>query len=222
VEPGSCDGVLFDLGVSSPQLDEAARGFSFMRDGPLDMRMDQASGVTAADLVNTLPAAKLAEVFWKFGEERLARKFARAIEEERLRERFRTTGQLAGLIERLSPRKGRRVHPATRIFQALRMAVNDELGSLERGLETALKTLRSGGRLAVITFHSLEDRMVKQFGRLAARDYTFAGTVDVPELRQPKAPTVMLVTRKPIEPGQLELEANPRSRSARLRVMEKI
>jgi 16S rRNA (cytosine1402-N4)-methyltransferase len=222
VEAGTCDGVLFDLGVSSPQLDEARRGFSFMRDGPLDMRMDQTSGATAADLVNTLPAAELAEIFWKFGDERLARKFARAIDEERLREPFRTTGQLAGLIERLSPRKGRRVHPATRIFQALRMAVNDELGSLEKGLETALRTLRSGGRLAVITFHSLEDRMVKQFGRLAARDYEVPGTVDVPELRQPKAPTVKLVTRKPIEPGQLELEANPRSRSARLRVMEKI
>ena len=222
VEAGSCDGVLLDLGVSSPQLDVAERGFSFMREGPLDMRMDQSAGPTAADLVNTLTAEELAGIFWKFGEERRARKIARVIDEERLRERFRTTGQLAGLIERISPRKGRRVHPATRVFQALRMAVNDELGSLERGLDAALTVLRPGGRLAVITFHSLEDRMVKQFGRLAARDYEVEGAVDVPALRRPRAPVVTLVTRKPVEPGEKELEANPRSRSARLRVMEKL
>ena len=222
VEDGSIDGVLLDLGVSSPQLDVAERGFSFMREGPLDMRMDPTQGATAADLVNTLPAADLAGIFWSFGEERLARKIARAIEEDRLREPFRTTGQLAGLVERLSPRKGRRVHPATRVFQALRMAVNDEMGSLERGLGVALNLLRSGGRLAVITFHSIEDRMVKQFGRMAARDYEVQGPVDVPELRTPKTPVVKLVTRKPIEPGGPEVEVNPRSRSARLRVMEKL
>jgi len=222
VEAGSCDGVLLDLGVSSPQLDVAKRGFSFMRDGPLDMRMDSTAGATAADLVNTLPAGELSRIFWEFGEERRARKIARAIDEERLREPFRTTGQLAVLIERLLPRQGRRVHPATRVFQALRIAVNDELGSLEKGLGTALNTLRSGGRLAVITFHSLEDRMVKQFGRLCARDYEVRGTVDVPELRTPKTPVVKLVTRKPIEPDERELEANPRCRSARLRVMEKL
>ena len=222
VEPCSCDGVLLDLGVSSPQLDEAERGFSFMRDGPLDMRMDQSGGPTAADLVNTLPAGELAGIFRKLGEERQARKIARAIDEERLLEPFRMTGQLAGLIERLSPRQGRRVHPATRVFQALRMAVNDELGSLETGLAEALKVLRSGGRLAVITFHSLEDRIVKQFGRLHSRDYEVEGTVDVPALRKPKTPELKLVTRKPIEPGEAESEANPRSRSARLRVMEKL
>lgn len=222
VDAGSCDGVLLDLGVSSPQLDVADRGFSFMRDGPLDMRMDQDRGRTAADLVNTLPASELAEIFWKFGEERQARKLARVIDEERLREPFRTTGQLAGLIERLSPRKGRRAHPATRIFQALRIAVNEELGSLESGLVEALNALMSGGRLAVITFHSLEDRIVKQFGRIRSRDYEFEGTVDIPELRKPKTPEVKRVTRKPIEPGEEELEVNPRSRSARLRVMEKM
>jgi 16S rRNA (cytosine1402-N4)-methyltransferase len=222
VMAGSCDGVLLDLGVSSPQLDEAERGFSFLRDGPLDMRMDPSAGGTAADLVNTLPADELAEIFWNLGEERQARKIARAIDEERSREPFRTTGQLAGLVERLSPRQGRRVHPATRVFQALRMAVNDELGSLERGLAGALGLLRPGGRLAVITFHSLEDRMVKQFGRRRARDYDLPGELDVPEWRQPKVPEVKLVTRKPIEPGEAEVEVNPRSRSARLRVMEKI
>jgi len=222
VAPGSCDGVLLDLGVSSPQLDVAERGFSFMREGPLDMRMDPSTGRTAADLVNSLPAGELAEIFWKFGEERQARKIARAIDEERSRAPFRTTGQLAGLVERLLPRQGRRVHPATRVFQALRMVVNDELDSLARGLEEALRALKPGGRLAVITFHSLEDRRVKQFGRLRARDYEVEGDVDVPELRKPKRPELKLVTRKPVEPGQDELEVNPRSRSARLRVMEKL
>lgn len=222
LRPDSCDGVLLDLGVSSPQLDVAARGFSFLRDGPLDMRMDPSGGHTAADVVNTWSVTALAELFWKFGEERHARKIARAIDEERSHEPLRTTGQLAALVEHVSPRQGRRVHPATRVFQALRMAVNDELGSLERGLAAALNVLRSGGRLAVITFHSLEDRAVKQFGRMRARDYVVDGAVDVPLLRQPKVPEVRLVTRKPVEPTEQELEANPRSRSARLRVMEKL
>jgi 16S rRNA (cytosine1402-N4)-methyltransferase len=222
VEAGSCDGVLLDLGVSSPQLDQPQRGFSFLRDGPLDMRMDRTRGRSAADLVNSLAAAELAEIFYKYGEERQARRIARAIDEERSRVPFRTTGQLAGLIERLSPRKGRRVHPATRIFQALRIVVNDELDSLERGLVAAVTALRAEGRLAVITFHSLEDRLVKQFGRSQALDYEVAGSVDIPELRRPRVPVVKWITRKPIEPGDRELEANPRSRSARLRVMEKL
>jgi len=221
VPAASCDGVLLDLGVSSPQLDEAGRGFSFQSDGPLDMRMDTRQPLTAAALLNTASAAELAKVLWEYGDERESRRFARAIVHDRETQPFTTTGQLAGLIERLSPRAGRKTHPATRVFQALRIAVNDEIGSLERGLEGAMKLLKPGGRLAVITFHSLEDRVVKIFGRARARDYTFTGT-DVPELRAPRAPDLRLVTRKAIKPGAAEIEANPRSRSAQLRVMEKL
>lgn len=217
----SCDGVLLDLGVSSPQLDVAERGFSFQNDGPLDMRMDARQTQTAAELVNTAPPETLAKIFWEYGDERESRRFARAIAQDRGRQPFTTTRQLAALIERLSPRRGRKAHPATRVFQALRLAVNDEIGSLERGLDGAVKLLRPGGRLVVITFHSLEDRVVKQFGRARARDYTFAGT-DVPELRAPRAPDLRLVRRKSLQPGAAELAANPRSRSAQLRVMEKL
>lgn len=221
VPAGSCDGVLLDLGVSSPQLDQAERGFSFQNDGPLDMRMDQQQAQTAADLVNTASADELARIFWEYGDERESRRFARAMAHDRGQRPFETTRQLAELIERLSPRRGRKAHPATRVFQALRIAVNDELGSLERGLDGALKILKPGGRLVVITFHSLEDRMVKLFGRARARDYTFTGA-DVPELRAPRAPELRLVNRKAIAPGAAELADNPRSRSAQLRVMEKI
>lgn len=219
LEPGSYDGVLLDLGVSSPQLDVAGRGFSFQQDGPLDMRMDTRQGVTAAELVNRLSADELAKIFWEYGDEPQSRRFARAIEHDRP---FTTTGQLAGLIERLAPRHGKRTHPATKIFQALRLAVNDELGSLRRGLAGALKILKPGGRLAVITFHSLEDRLVKEFGREWARDYEFDGPVDVPELRRPRTPELKWVERKAVKPGAVELAENPRSRSAQLRVMEKI
>ncbi len=222
VPHGSCDGVLLDLGVSSPQLDVAGRGFSFLQAGPLDMRMDRRQPLTAAELVNTLPAEELAKIFWELGGERDARRFARAIVEQRQQRQFESTLGLAELIERLAPRQGRRTHPATRVFQALRMAVNDELGALERGLVAALRILKPGGRLAVITFHSLEDRRVKVFGRARAREYTFPGEVDVPELRQPCAPEVRLVNRKATVPGAAELAENPRSRSAQLRVMEKI
>ena len=221
VPPGSCDGVLLDLGVSSPQLDEAERGFSFQREGPLDMRMDCRQPLTAARLVNEASAEALAKIFWELGGERDARRFARAITREREHRRFETTRQLAELIERLQPRRGRTTHPATKVFQALRMAVNDEIGSLERGLAGALKILKPGGRLAVITFHSVEDRRVKDFGRARARDYAFNGGMDVPELREPRAPELRWVQRKAIRPGAAELAANPRSRSAQMRVMEK-
>jgi 16S rRNA (cytosine1402-N4)-methyltransferase len=213
---------LLDLGVSSPQLDVAGRGFSFQQDGPLDMRLDQRRPLTAADLVNTASAEELAKVFWEFGGESDSRRFARAITHDREQRRFETTRQLAELIERLAPRRGKKTHPATKIFQALRIAVNDELGSLQRGLAGAVTILKSGGRLAVITFHSLEDRMVKDFGRARARDYTFTGGVDVPELREPRLPELKWLTRKAVKPGAAEVADNPRSRSAQLRVLEKL
>jgi 16S rRNA (cytosine1402-N4)-methyltransferase len=217
-----CDGVLLDLGVSSPQLDCAGRGFSFQHDGPLDMRMDTRQLLKAADLVNGASAEELVRIFGELGGERNARRFAGAIVRGRERQKFETTRQLAEMIEKISPRRGKKAHPATKVFQALRIAVNDEIGSLKRGLAAAVKTLKPGGRLAVITFHSLEDRVVKDFGRVRSRDYTFAGEVDVPELREPRVPELKWVTRKAIKPGAAEIAENPRSRSAQLRVMEKI
>jgi 16S rRNA (cytosine1402-N4)-methyltransferase len=222
VPPGSCAGVLLDLGVSSPQLDTAERGFSFQLDGPLDMRQDDRQRLTAADLVNRADEAELARIFWEYGDERDSRRFARAMVHDRGQRPFTTTRQLAELIERLAPRHGKKSHPATKVFQALRMAVNDEIGSLKRGLAAAVKLLKPGGRLVVITFHSLEDRVVKAFGRQWARDYTFPGTVDVPELRQPCTPVLAWVSRKAVLPGEAELRENPRSRSAQLRVLEKM
>jgi 16S rRNA (cytosine1402-N4)-methyltransferase len=222
IPAADCDGVLLDLGVSSPQLDSPERGFSFQHDGPLDMRMDPRQTLTAAELVNGASAEELAGIFWELGDERESRRFARAVVHDRGRLRFETTRQLAELIERLSPRRGKKAHPATKIFQALRIAVNDEMGSLKHGLAAAVTILKPGGRLAVITFHSLEDRAVKEFGRERTRAYTFTGGVDVPELRRPRAPELKWVTRKAIKPGSDELNENPRSRSAQLRVLEKI
>lgn len=222
IPASSCDGVLLDLGVSSPQLDVAERGFSFQQDGPLDMRMDARQALTAAELVNGASAEELAKIFWELGDERGSRPLAKAIVYDREQRPFRTTRQLAELVERLVPRAGRRTHPATKVFQALRLAVNDELGSLKRGLAAALTILKPGGRLAVITFHSLEDRVVKDFGRARARDYTFTGGVDVPELREPRRPELRWVTRKAVKPDAVELAENPRSRSAQLRVLEKV
>jgi 16S rRNA (cytosine1402-N4)-methyltransferase len=222
IPEGVCDGVLLDLGVSSPQLDSPERGFSFQQDGPLDMRMDTRQPLTAADLVNGAGADELAQIFWEFGGEPSARRLAKAMVEDRRRQKFETTRQLAGLLERLMPRRGKKTHPATKVFQALRIAVNDEMGSLKSGLGAAVKILKPGGRLAVITFHSLEDRVVKDFGRERTRDYTFSGDVDVPELRTPSVPELKWVTRKAIKPGEMEVKENPRSRSAQLRVLEKI
>jgi 16S rRNA (cytosine1402-N4)-methyltransferase len=214
------DGVVLDIGVSSMQLDQAARGFSFQKDGPLDMRMSQA-GPTAADLVNGLSETALADLIFQYGEERAARRIARAIVADRRRARFETTLQLAGLIERLLPaRKPGQPHPATRSFQALRIAVNDELGELARGLAAAERALRPGGWLAVVTFHSLEDRVVKRFLQLRS------GAAPQASRHAPAAVPVpvafALATRKPIEPDPAEFAANPRARSARLRVARRL
>ncbi len=221
LEPGSCDGVLLDLGASSLQLDDAGRGFGFQRDGPLDMRMDVRQPLTAAGLVNESSEAELAKILRDFGDEPQARRFARAIVRERQQRPFETTQQLAGLIERLAPRFGQKKHPATRVFMALRVAVNDELNSLRRALAAACTVLKSGGRLAVITFHSVEDRLVKQFGREQTRDYAVQGEVDVPEQRVSRPPVMRWGSRKAICPGAPEVAENPRARSAQLRVLEK-
>ncbi len=178
--------------------------------------------MTAADLVNDLDAEELAKIFRELGDEPQAWRLARAMEQARRQKPFTRTGQLAALIERLAPRRGKRTHPATKVFQALRLAVNDEVGSVKNGLEAAVKVLKPGGRLAVITFHSVEDRLVKEFGREQTRDYTFPGEVDVPELRQSRQAGMKWVQRKAMKPGAAELAENPRSRSAQLRVLEKI
>jgi len=221
VEQGSSDGVVLDLGVSSAQLDWAERGFSFQAEGPLDMRMNPAEGRTAADLVNELGEEELAKIFWDLGDEPRGRRIARAIGLERQAHRIESTSELVRLIERVVPRTGKK-HPATRVFLALRMAVNDELGSLERGLAVALSLLAQGGRMTILTFHSVEDRLVKEFGRRKARGYTVRGEVDLPEFRTEAAPELKLVTRKAIKPTEAELEGNPRARSAQLRVFEKL
>jgi 16S rRNA (cytosine1402-N4)-methyltransferase len=214
--------VIFDLGVSSPQLDRAERGFSFQQDGPLDMRMDRSQRLTAAELVNETSSVELAEIFFGFGEEHEAKRLARAIEGERSKGRIETTRQLASLIERMKPRRGARTHPATKVFQALRMAVNDELGELRAGLDAALDAVKPGGRIVVITFHSVEDRVVKAFGRVHTRGYEVEGEVDVPELRRPVAARLRWVARRATVPGEEELLANPRARSAQMRVMERL
>jgi len=222
VSEGEADGVLLDLGVSSPQLDQAERGFSFQREGPLDMRMDPEQALTAAQVVNETPVEELEWILSEYGEEPRARRLARWIDEERKVRPLTTTQELATLVERAAPRGGSRIHPATRVFQAIRMVVNDELGQLERGLESALRVLRPGGRLAVITFQSLEARCVKRFGAEMTRDYDFDGEVDVPELRRPRSPRMRWVARRAIVAGEEELAANPRARSAQLRVLEKV
>lgn len=222
VPPGSCDGVLMDLGVSSPQLDQAERGFSFQREGPLDMRMDRRQKVTAADVVNGTSEHELARIFWELGDERASRRIANAIVERRNAKRFESTTELAALIERVSPRGGRATHPATKVFQALRCHVNSEGPRLKAGLAAACDVLKPGGRLAVITFHSLEDRAVKDFGNERSRDYEFDGPVDVPALRRPKQPVLKWVQRKAIMPGSEETQSNPRARSAQLRIFERL
>ena len=213
---GDLDGVVLDLGVSSMQLDMAERGFSFMKDGPLDMRMSQ-DGPSAADLVNSASEAALADILFLYGEERASRRIARAIVRARAEADITTTLQLAGIVEKCLPRaKPGQVHPATRSFQAIRIAVNDEYGELLGGLEAAERALKPGGHLAVVTFHSIEDRMVKRF--LQARSGGGGrGSRHAPETRA-AAPQFTLKSRKAIGPDDIELAANPRARSAKLRV----
>ena len=212
----ACDGVALDIGVSSMQLDQAERGFSFQKDGPLDMRMG-ADGPTAADLVNTMDHGPLAKLLRDYGEERESGRIATAILRRRAVEPFSRTLDLAAVIEKaLGGRRGAPVHPATRSFQALRIAVNDELGELEAGLRAAERILRPGGRLAVVTFHSLEDRLVKRF--LAERaGKTGSGSRHLPPQAQGPAPTIELIGKGAIEATPEETSVNPRSRSARLR-----
>lgn len=211
------DGILLDLGVSSMQLDQPERGFSFREDAPLDMRMNPAQGQSAADLVNHLPQDELANLIYQYGEERLSRRIARAIVQARPVER---TQALAEVIARAIPGQGRKqkIHPATRTFQALRIAVNDELGALERVLPQALRLLKPGGRLAVITFHSLEDRIVKQFFRREAQD-----CICPPEqliCTCGHQAVIHLISKRPIMATATEIDVNPRARSAKLRVVE--
>ena len=216
------DGMVFDLGVSSPQLDDGARGFSYRTDAPLDMRMDATQRLTAWELVNRWPREQLKRIFYDYGEERYAPQIAAAIEKRRESAPIETTLELVDVIKSAMPPQALREkqHPAKRSFQAIRIAVNDELGALDTLMGMAVDRLNPGGRLAVITFHSLEDRIVKSALQEAAR-----GCVCPPEFpvcvcgRKPK---VRLITRKPILPGGRELEANPRARSAKLRVAERL
>lgn len=213
------DGILVDIGVSSWQLDEADRGFSFGKDGPLDMRMDRGSGQTAADLVNYASEEELRTIFFEYGEERASRKIASRIVEHRETKLFVTTLDLADFISSIIPRGGKS-HPATRIFQALRIAVNDELGVLKELLIRASSMLRPGGRLGVITFHSLEDRIVKQFFKHASQPEI--DRKEWSEARPNPDYCYKLLTRRPITASDEELKINRRSRSAKLRVVEKI
>lgn len=215
------DGMLFDLGVSSPQLDDSTRGFSYMSDAPLDMRMDRSKGMTAADIVNTWSQGELRRILSQYGEERYASSIAAAIVRRRQQKTIETTLELVEIIKSGMPGRAlkEKQHPAKRSFQAIRIAVNDELASVERMLQAAVPRLNRGGRLAVITFHSLEDRIVKTSLAEFAKGCTCPP--DFPVCVCGKTPDIKLVSKKPILPSEHELEENPRSRSAKLRVAEK-
>jgi 16S rRNA (cytosine1402-N4)-methyltransferase len=216
VGEAAVDGVVLDIGVSSMQLDEAERGFSFMRDGPLDMRM-AADGPTAADLVNEAEPAEIARILYVYGEERESRRIARAIARRREEQPFTRTLELAEFIEKtLGGRRGAKVHPATRSFQAIRIAVNEELSELEAGLAAAERALKTGGRLCVVTFHSLEDRIVKTFFAVRAGKAP-AGSRHAPPVKTAAAPSFQLLFNGAQGPSEAELAANPRARSAKLR-----
>ena len=211
------DGIVLDLGASSMQFDTPERGFSFMQDAPLDMRFGPHAPQTAADLVNKLTERELANLIYEYGEERDSRKIARAIVSKRP---LHTTRELVAVIESVSPRRGDRVHPATRTFQALRIAVNEELASIAEVLPQAVTSLRSGGRLAVISFHSLEDRIVKDFFREQSKDLKNPPYERIYEVE--RSAVLKEVNRKPITPSEEETKNNPRARSAKLRIAEKI
>jgi 16S rRNA (cytosine1402-N4)-methyltransferase len=219
---GKVDGILLDLGVSSHQLDTAERGFSFAMDAPLDMRMDKNRRTSASDLVNTLPWEKLARIIRDYGEERMAGRIARAIAKERTHSPIRTTTDLAGVVLRTLPpdAERQRIHPATRTFQALRIAVNDELTSLRTALADGAERLKPGGRFSVISFHSLEDRIVKNAFRTGEKGCTCPP--DLPVCACGGKPTLKVLTRKPVTPGDDEIGDNPRARSAKLRTAERI
>lgn len=216
------DGILLDLGVSSMQLDQGARGFSYRAEAPLDMRMDRSQGLTAADLVNSLPERELAEILAGYGEERWAARIAQCIVSARAREPILTTGRLAELVKEAIPAAARRQgpHPARRTFQALRIRVNDELGILERTLEDAVEVLRPGGRIAVISFHSLEDRIVKRTFACLGKDCICPP--GLPACGCGHRRQLRSLTRHPLEAGEIERTANPRARSAKLRGAEKL
>ena len=211
------DGVVLDLGASSMQFDRPERGFSFLQDGPLDMRFGPSAPTSAADLVNGLDESELADLIFRYGEERDSRKIARAIVRARP---LHTTRELAAVIQAASPRRGDRIHPATRTFQALRIAVNEELAAVENTLPQAVAALRPGGRLAVISFHSLEDRIVKDFLREQSQEHVNPPYERLYEVER-KA-VVKLITRKPLTASEEETRDNPRARSAKLRVAEKL
>ncbi|MBL0346030.1 16S rRNA (cytosine(1402)-N(4))-methyltransferase RsmH [Candidatus Villigracilis affinis] len=213
----SIDGIVLDLGASSMQFDNAERGFSFMQDGPLDMRFGVNATMSAEEIVNTFEERELADIIFRYGEDRDSRKIAKAIVRNRP---LRTTRELVAAIEQASPRHGDRVHPATQTFQALRIAVNDELAAVEKTLPQAVAALRSGGRCAIISFHSLEDRIVKEYFREQSKDI-----VNPPYERlyeEERKAVVKLVNKKPLTASEEEIKDNPRSRSAKLRVIEKI
>ncbi|NJJ41078.1 16S rRNA (cytosine(1402)-N(4))-methyltransferase RsmH [Paenibacillus apii] len=216
------DGILFDLGVSSPQFDEGERGFSYNHDAPLDMRMDRSAELTAADIVNTWPEQEIARVLFQYGEEKFSRRIAGKIVERRAVRPIETTGELADIIKEAIPAATRRTggHPAKRSFQGLRIAVNDELGAFEEALHAAVRCLAPGGRVSVITFHSLEDRICKQI----LNGYVGRCTCppDFPMCVCGGKGQVKLINRKPLTPGEEELERNPRARSAKLRIAEKL
>ena len=222
LEIPAVDGMLFDLGVSSPQLDDAERGFSYMHDAPLDMRMDRSGGLTAYEVVNTWPEAELKRILYTYGEERYAPRIAAAIEKRRAEKPIETTLELAEIIRGAMPPQALREkqHPAKRSFQAIRIAVNDELTAVEQMLSAAVDRLNPGGRLAVITFHSLEDRIVKSAFQAAAQGCTCPK--EFPVCVCGKTPKVRILTRHPIVADEAELAENPRARSAKLRVAERI